>query len=61
MIIIYKTFVGSPFDYGDVALDQTFHDSFHQRLESIQYNNALVITGAIKEISNEKPYQEFGY
>ena len=29
-------------------------------MESIQYNTALAITGAIRSISREKPYQELG-
>ena len=32
--------------------------SFHQRLESLQYNAALAITGAICGISEEKLYTE---
>ena len=40
--------------------DQTFNESFHQRIESIQYNAAIAITGAIRGTSSEKPYQELG-
>ena len=32
--------------------------SFHQKLESIQYNASLSITGAIKGTSKENLYQE---
>ena len=31
---------------------------FHQKLESIQYNACLAITGAIRGKSKEKLYQE---
>ena len=34
--------------------------SFQQKLESIQYNACLVITGAIQGISKEKIYPEIG-
>ena len=34
--------------------------SFQQKLESIQYNACLAITGAIQGTSNEKRYQELG-
>ena len=34
--------------------------SFHQKLESIQYNACLAITGAIQGTSKEKLYQELG-
>ena len=38
--------------YGD------YGESFHQRTESIQYNAAIAITGAIRGTSSEKLYQE---
>ena len=34
--------------------------SFHQKLESIQYNACLATTGAIRRTSKEKLYQELG-
>ena len=34
--------------------------SFHQKLESIQYNACLAITGAMRGTSKEKLYQELG-
>ena len=33
---------------------------FHEKLESIQYNAALAVTGAIRGSSSEKLYQELG-
>ena len=56
LITIYKVFIRPHLDYGDVIFDQAFNNSFHQRLESIQYNAALAITGAIRETSKEKLY-----
>ena len=47
-------------DYGDVIYDQSFNNTFHQKMESIQYNAALAITGAIRGSSREKLYQELG-
>ena len=38
LIIIYKAFVRPHLDYGDVLYDQTFNNSFHAKMESIQYN-----------------------
>ena len=35
-------------------------NTFHQKLESIQYDAALAITGAIRGSSREKLYQELG-
>ena len=54
-------FVRPHLDYGDILYDQAFNNSFHERLESIQYNAALVITGAVRGSSREKLYQELGF
>ena len=48
LVTIYKSFVRPHLDYGDILYDQIFINSFHERLESIQYNAALEITGTIK-------------
>ena len=58
LITIYKAFVRPPLDYGDVLYDQVFNTSFHEKLESIQYNACLALTGAIRGTSKEKIYQE---
>ena len=58
LITIYKAFVRPHLDYGDVLYDQAFNFSFHDRLESVQYNACLTITGAIRGMSKEKLYQE---
>ena len=57
LVTIYKLFVRMYLDYGDILNDQTFNNSFHERLESIQYNAALAIKGAIRGSSREKIYQ----
>ena len=38
--------------------DRAYNSSFHQNVESVQYNAALAITGAIRGPSKEKIYQE---
>ena len=60
LVTIYKTFIRSHLDYGDVLYDQAFNNSFHAKMESIQYNACLAITGAIRGTSREKAYQELG-
>ena len=60
LLTIYKSFVRPHLDYGDVIYDQHYNNSFHQKLESIQYNAALAIAGAIRGYSREKLYQELG-
>ena len=60
LITIYKSFIRPHLDYGDIIYDQPKNESFCQRLESVQYNAALAITGAIRGTSQEKLYKELG-
>ena len=60
LITIYKSFARPHLDYGDIIYDQTFNESFHERVESIQYSAAIATTGAIRGTSSEKLYQELG-
>ena len=58
LVTIYKAVVRPHLDYGDILYDQAFNNSFHDRLESNQYNVCLALTGAIRGTSREKLYQE---
>ena len=60
LLTIFKSFLRPHLDYGDVIFDQSFKNTFHQKIDSIQYNAALAITGAIRGSSREKLYQELG-
>ena len=60
LMTIYKTFIGSQLDFADVIYDQACNSSFHEKLESIEYNACLAITEAIRGKSPEKLYQELG-
>ena len=60
LLTIYKSFIRPHLDYGDIIYDQAYNASFHQKLDSIQYNAALAITGAIRGTSKEKLYNELG-
>ena len=60
MITISKSFIRPHLDYGDIVCDGAFNESFHKNLESIQYNAAIAITGAIRGTSSEKLFQELG-
>ena len=51
LVTIYKAFIRPHLDYGDVPYDQAFNNSFHAKMESIQYNACLAITGAIRGTS----------
>ena len=60
LITIYKAFIRPHFEYGDILYDQANNMSFHQKLESIQYNACLTLTGAIRGKSTEKIYLGLG-
>ena len=60
LVTVYKAFLRLHLHYGDIIYDQTYNESFGQKMESIQYNAAVAITGAIRGISREKLYQELG-
>ena len=58
LLTIFKSFVRLHLDYGDVIYDQSFNNSFYQKIGSIQYNAALPITDAIRGSSRTKSYHE---
>ena len=60
LLTIFKSFVRPHLDYGSIIYDQIYDNTFHQKMESIQYNAALAITGIIRGSSREKLYQELG-
>ena len=60
LLIIHKSFVRPHLDCGDIVYDQPNNSSLSEKIESLQYNAALAITGAIKDSSKEKLYQELG-
>ena len=60
LITVYKSFIRSHLEYGDVIYDQPNNLSFTSKLESLQYNAALAITGAIRGTSRDKLYHELG-
>ena len=55
---IYKSFIRSHLDYGDVGYNRTSNKLFHQSLESLQYSTAIAIAGEISGTSSEKLFQE---
>ena len=61
LITIFKSFIRPHLDNGEIIYDRAYKTSFHQNMESIQYNAALAITGAVRGTSREKLYQEFGF
>ena len=45
LLTIYKTFVRTHLDYGDIIYDQPSNASFSDKIESAQYDGALVLPG----------------
>ena len=60
LLTIYKTFVRLILDYADIIYDKPLTESFKDKLKMVQYNAALVITGAIKVTSRDHIYRELG-
>ena len=60
LLTIYKSFIRPHIDYGDIIYHQPNNGSLCQKIESIQYQAALAITGAIHGTSQTKLYQELG-
>ena len=58
LLQIYKSFVRRHLDDDDIIYDKAFIEYFQKKHESIQYNAALAITGAIKGTYREKIYSE---
>ena len=54
---LYNAFRRPDLNFGDIIYDQTYNESFHQKMESIQYKAALAITSAIRGTSRENLYQ----
>ena len=52
--------MGSHLDYGEVIYDEAYKETLHQKLESIQHNACLALSGAIRGSSREKLYHELG-
>ena len=60
LLTIYLSLIRPLLDYVDVIYDQPSGAFFSKKIESVQYNAALAITGPIKGSSREKLYQELG-
>ena len=61
LVTIYKMFVRPHLDYADIIYDRPNNKLFKSKLESIQYNAALAISGAIRGTSMEKIFNELGF
>ena len=60
LLTICKSFISSHLDYDGIIYDQAYNSSFHQKLKLLQCNGCLTITGAIRDTSREKLFEELG-
>ena len=58
LLTIYKSFIRPHLDYGDIIYHQPNSGRLCQKIESIQYQAALVITGTVHGASQTKLYNE---
>ena len=54
IITMYKAFVRPYLDYGNMIYDEACNETFHQKLESIQYNACEIILPMYFEIREFK-------
>ena len=60
LLKIYKLIIRPNLDYCDVIYDNPLNESFISKLESVQYNAALAISGCIRGSSKSKLFEELG-
>ena len=63
LLTICKSFVRPHPNYGDILYGEPINKSFCQKINTVQYNAALAITGAIKgtfQIKRTMNYNELG-
>ena len=60
LLTIYKSFVKPNLDYADIIYDKPLNEPFKREIEMVQYNAALLTTGAFKRTSRDEIYQELG-
>ena len=60
LLTMYKALVRPHLDYGAIIYDEAYNETFHKKLESIQYNAYLALSGAIRGSSRQKLSHELG-
>ena len=63
LITLYKSFIRAHLDYTNITYDQPNNLNLCNKIynKTCQYNAALAITGAIRDPSKERRYQELGF
>ena len=57
-LTIYKSFIRPHLEFGDILYDKPDNENSENKIEKVQYNACLAITGAIQRTSREKLYEE---
>ena len=60
LLTINKSFVRPHLDYADMIYDKLYNAIFESKLERVQYNACLAITGAIGGTNRDSIYAELG-
>ena len=60
LLTIYKSFVHPHLDYADIIYDKPGNVKFESKLERVEYNACLAITGAIRRTNRDSIYAELG-
>ena len=60
LLTIYKAFARSHQDLADKIYDKLFKDPLKEKLEKFWYSAAFIITGALKDTSQECLHKELG-
>ena len=58
-LTIYRAFIRPHLDYEGVVYDHPGNASFMRKLETVQYNASLAVTGCFQGTPREKLYSEF--
>ena len=57
LLTIYKLFATLHLDYADIIYDNSLNESFKGKIEMVQYNAVLIITGVFKGNTQDQIYQ----
>ena len=60
LLTVYKSFVRPHLDYGDIIYDNPENETLINKLEKVQYQACLAITGAFQGTSRESLYRKLG-
>ena len=60
LLRIYKSFVQPHLDYGDLIYDNPENEALLNKLEKVQYQTCLAITGALQGTLRESLHRELG-